>query len=437
MFEEEDFLKQYLQFQSVSLHKKNQIQETAQFLQQHFAQLGAATSRILTTAVTNPAVFAEFPSHVPGARTILFYNHYDVQPAEPLDLWHSDPFTLTEQDGTLYARGIGDDKGELAARLAALARLRQNGQLPLNVKFLVEGAEEQGSPNLEVLLKQYQDLLGADFCLWESGGKNAAGHMEISLGCKGGVAFQLTCHFAEHDLHSSLGAIAENPAWRLVQALASLKNKDDEITLPGLMDDVVPLTETQEKIAAAGHFDYTAFAKSYGISRPATVADANMALLTRPTMTINGLSSGYEGPGIGKTILPHEASAKLDCRLVPNQTPAKMIALIKKALINNGFPDVTVSEHYLGEPPFRTDPDDPLVQTAIKEAKAAYGEVDIELNSAGSGPQKYFYDVNHAPIISMGINNANSAAHGPNENVTIADYNQFVDYLTKLLPQLA
>jgi acetylornithine deacetylase/succinyl-diaminopimelate desuccinylase-like protein len=374
---------------------------------------------------------------VPSTVTVLFYNHYDVQPAEPLDLWESDPFTLTQKDGVLYGRGINDDKGELAARLAAIQDLRDAGQLPVNVKFLIEGAEEQGSPNLPVLLDQYRDLLAADFCIWESGGKDESGKMKVSLGVKGGVAFQLDVRNADHDLHSSLAAITVNPAWRLVQALATLKDANDEITIPGFLEEITPLTATQKQIVADSEFDYDAYAQNVGLTHAATVADPAAALVAKPSLTINGLSSGYEGPGTGKMVLPHAASAKLDLRIVPGQTVAHTVALVRAALDANGYQDIVLSK-VLGEPPFRSDPDHPLVQTALATAKQAYPEgVAVALNSAGSGPMPYFYAINHAPIISVGVANANSAAHGPNENVVLADYMQFITYLKLLLPALA
>ena len=196
----QDFLTKYLQFHSVSLAEENEIPETAEFLRTQFTKLGATTSRIMHTDRTNPAVYAVFPAQTADAPTILFYNHYDVQPAEPLALWQSDPFQLKMTDTHLYARGINDDKGELAARLAALQRLQAQGSLPCTIKFLVEGAEEQGSPNLDYLLAQYADLLAADFCLWESGGRNEQGKFQISLGVKGGVAFQLSVKTGLHFL---------------------------------------------------------------------------------------------------------------------------------------------------------------------------------------------------------------------------------------------
>ena len=432
-----EFLKQYLNFQSVSLHERNQIQETAEFLRDHFESIGAQNVQILTTKVTNPAVYAEIPAQVSSDVTVLFYNHYDVQPAEPLALWDTDPFELAEHDGKLFARGINDDKGELAARLAAIDDLRQAGKLPVNVKFLVEGAEEQGSPHLEVLLNKYAELLSADFCLWESGGKDEKGQLKFSLGVKGGVAFQLTARNADHDLHSSLGAITENPAWHLVQALAILKNDAGEITIPGFYDDIIPLTPTQKQIVADSEFDYATYAENAGLTRPATTDEPAAALVDKPSFTINGLSSGYEGPGTGKMILPHEAIAKLDFRIVPGQTVEHTIELVRQALDANGFEDIEISG-LLGEPAFRSDPDHPLVQAALNVARQTYSEgVGVVLNSAGSGPMPYFYAVNHAPIISVGIGNANSAAHGPNENVTVADYLQFIDYLKAMLPALA
>lgn len=437
MFPQEDFLTKYLKLQSVSLHKDNEIQATAEFLRDHFNQIGAANVQILTTDVTNPAVYAEIPAQIPSDVTLLFYNHYDVQPAEPLALWDSDPFTLTQHDGKLFARGINDDKGELAARLAAVADLRAAHALPVNLKFLVEGAEEQGSPNLPVLLDKYRDLLAADFCLWESGGKDERDRLKFTLGVKGGVAFQLTAKNAAHDLHSSLGAITENPAWHLVQALASLKDAQGKITIPGFYDGVIPLTDTQQQIVAEADFDYEAFAKNAGLTRPATTDEPAAALVNEPSFTINGLSSGYEGPGTGKMIVPATATAKLDFRIVPGQTVEHTIEVVRKALDANGFGDIEISG-ILGEPAFRTDPDHPLVQAALAQARKHYPDgVAVELNSAGSGPMPYFYDINHAPILSVGISNANSAAHGPNENVRLSDYQQFIDYLKALLPALA
>ncbi|WP_203649419.1 M20/M25/M40 family metallo-hydrolase [Secundilactobacillus yichangensis] len=422
----------YLHIETVSAQHRG-IKETVAFLKQSFLELGAEV-QVWDEFDGNPFVFATFQAGVNGNanKTLLFYNHYDVQPPEPLDEWHTEPFNLTEVDGKYVARGISDDKGELMARLSAVKALQQTGGLPCNLKFIVEGEEEVGSLHVAQMTKAHADDLKADALVWETGGKDANENFAITCGVKGIVSFELSVSTADVDLHSSLAAYADNAAWRLTKALSSLKDDHDHVLVAGFYDDVRPLTASEQRATEEMSFNAAATRTGWGLKRPFVTEDPKTALVNAPTMTINGLSSGYEGDGV-KTVLPKYAKAKLDCRLVPGQEPQQVASLVAAQLKRNGFADVQL-KFLLGEAPFRSNLDDPFVGQAVETAHEVYGDqVTLVPNAAGGGPQAPFFDAVHAPIVAVGANWSGSGAHAPNESVRVADYAEDVLYTASLL----
>lgn len=367
-----------------------------------------------------PAVFAERKGQ--GKKTLIFYNHYDVQPAEPLELWDSPPFEPTFRDGKLYARGVSDDKGHITSRLLAIdALLDRDGELPCTVKFLVEGEEEAGSHPLEELVRSNKGKLAADACIWEFGGVD---HREVPiqhLGLRGICYVELSVETASQDVHSGLGgSIFPNSAWRLVWALSTLKGPDEVINLPGFYDPVISPSATDRQLVAALPETADEYKSRYGVKSFLKGIQGGIELrideVFEPTCTICGLTSGYQGPG-SKTILPARASAKVDFRLVPNQTPEQVLTALRAHLDDHGFHDVQIAN--LGsEPPARTDPNDPFIKLVIDAANEVYDfPMQIAPMSGGSGPNHSFIHHLNLPIASSGISYPDAHTHAPNENI--------------------
>ncbi|MDE3194658.1 MAG: M20/M25/M40 family metallo-hydrolase [Chloroflexota bacterium] len=360
-----------------------------------------------------------------GARTLLVYDHYDVQPPDPLDEWETPPFEPTERDGYLYARGVSDNKGNLMARLQALELYREVfGELPLRVRVLYEGEEEIGSAHLHAFVQRYADRIRADGCIWESGYKDAAGRPTLSLGLKGIAYFQLRVRGIAKDAHSSLATILPNAAWRLVWALSTLKNARDEITVDGLMDHVRTPSRSDLALLDALPFDEAETAKLHGVrgfSRGLTGTPLKVKHFLEPTCTICGLTSGYAGEG-SKTVLPAVASAKLDFRLVPDLTPELVADLLRKHLDRRGFTDVEVEPAH-GELPSRWPADTEVAQAAVSALRATYGTDPVVYPlMVGSGPMAQVCDALRIPVVGFGSGNAGSANHAPNENIKVSDY---------------
>lgn len=424
----------YLRIPTISAQNKG-IPETVAWVKAAFTELGAQTVEEWHDQGGNPIVFAEFKGN--SDKTVLFYNHYDVQPPEPLAEWRTEPFEPTIVDGELFARGVADDKGELMYRLSALKWMKAHGGFPTNLKFFVEGEEEIGSPHVGAYVQAHADRLHADACVWETGGKNEAEHFQVIAGLKGIVSFDLSVETADADIHSSLGAYVDNAAWRLVQALASLRDANNQIHIDGFYDGVQPLDETSKQAIADMDFDGDAIKQNYGLKRPFITDDPKQAVVAAPTITINGLSSGYEGEGL-KTIVPRSALAKLDCRLVPGQDPRHIADLIQAQLEKNGYPDVRL--HFnLGEDAFHSDLNDPHLQTAYQVGEEVYGKGQVRFvpMMPGGGPAKYFVDALNLPVILVGVNYAGSGPHAPNESVRVHDYQQGTYYIVRLLEEYA
>ena len=376
------------------------------------------------------------------ARTLLFYNHYDVQPPEPLELWDSPPFTLTRVGDKLLARGVSDDKGQLIIRMAAAAAVRDVlGELPCRVKFFVEGEEEVGSPNIPPAIDAHKERFAADGCIWEFGGVDYTGRPTQTLGMRGLAYFELSVDTAAQDCHSGLGgSLMANAAWRLVWALSTIKGVDERIRIPGFYDNARPATERDLAYLAGLPDESEAFKETYGISgflkEMTGGTELRRAAVFEPTATINGLTSGYQGPG-AKTVLPARASAKIDFRLVPDQTPEEIGPLLRAHLDAEGFGDVAV-RYLAGVKPARTDPDHPFVQLSIQAAEDVYGQPPaVEPLIGGSGPLHPFIHVLGLPVVTSGCGYPESRVHAPNENIRIPYFIDGIRHSARILYRLA
>ncbi len=372
-----------------------------------------------------------------GARTLLFYNHYDVQPPEPLELWDGPPFELARRDGMLVARGVADDKGELISRLAALDAVRAvTGGLPCGVKFVVEGEEEISSPSLPAFIANYADRLRADACLWEFGSVDSQGAPVQYLGLRGICYVELTVQTAKVDAHSGLaGSIFPNAAWRLTWALNTLKGPDERIRIPGFYDDVVAPSARDLELLAALPDETQHYRDFYGVTsflKDVSGADLRREAVFVPTCTICGLTSGYQGPG-SKTVLPAQASAKVDFRLVPNQSPEDIVAKLRAHLDAEGFGDVQMN--YLGGGrPARTDPDDPFIALVQRSAVGVYDQpVRIWPMIGGSGPNYLFTHHLNVPIATVGVGYPGANAHAPNENLRVDDLVRGIKHVARIV----
>lgn len=372
----------------------------------------------------HPVVYGEGAGRT--NKTLLFYLHYDVQPPEPLELWQSPPFELTRRGDNLYARGVTDDKGHIICRLAALDAVRAVlGELPCNVKFFIEGEEEVGSPNIPPFVETHQQKLAADACIWEFGSVDFNESPTQSLGMRGICYVELSAQTAVIDAHSGLGgSIFPNAAWRLVWALNSLKDQNERVLIPGFYEHVKPPTARDLELLAKLPDEAEKVQQQFGLDgylRGMTGGlEWKKSAVFDPTCTICGITTGYQGVGM-KTVLPARASAKVDFRLVPDQSPADIVAKLRAHLDAQGFNDVEV-KFLGGGRPAKVDPDDPFVQMALETAVEVYGkEPVVEPIIGGSGPNYPFIHVLKLPVVSAGIGYPGGQAHAPNENIRIAD----------------
>jgi len=410
------------------------LEETAAMVVEMFTARGFQTEIIPTEGA--PVVYAERQGR--GDRTLLIYNHYDVQPAEPLELWDSPPFEPTLRDGKLYARGVSDDKGHLVSRIFAIdALLDADGELPCNIKFVVEGEEEVGSVHLPEFVKNNTEKLAAEACIWEFG---SVDHREVPiqyLGLRGICYVELSVETAKTDVHSGIGgSILPNSAWRLVWALGTLKGPDEVIRIPGYYDSVAPPTERDRALMAALPEIAAEYKKRFGVQSFLKGLEGGVDLRMEeafpPTCTICGLTSGYQGAG-SKTVLPAKASAKVDFRLAMGQTIAGVLDGLRAHLDAEGFSDVEIT--FLGGgPAAKTDPDDPFVELVVSTAEEIYGSrMEIVPMIGGSGPNSAFQHYLNLPIVTAGVGHPESGAHAPNENLRLDLYLKGAKHITRII----
>jgi acetylornithine deacetylase/succinyl-diaminopimelate desuccinylase-like protein len=419
-------LQRLIRIPSVSAKKQN-LEECAKEIVKMMKEIGISSELIhfeidnIATTIP-PIVYGEVKSKSnPNGKTILFYNHYDVQPEEPLDLWDYNPFEGTIKGNKIFGRGSSDDKGELITRLKAVEYLLKNtGDVPCNIKFLVEGEEEIGSNNISKYINKFKNKFKNDLVIWEFGYIDQEQHPIISLGMKGLLYVEMTATGPCRDVHSSLAVLIENPAWKLVQALSTLVDKNGKILVEDWYKEIKPLTKEEDRIIENEPFDEESFKKEYGIDKfinDINGKDVKKVLVNEPTCNIAGLISGYAGEG-AKTIIPSKAIVKLDFRLVPNMDPVIQFQRLKKHLEKNGFNDIQIT-WINGEASGRTEIDNPYVKLVQEAANKIFGYSIISISSAGTGPMYEFIKLLKAPCISIGGTYIFSKIHSPNEYARI------------------
>lgn len=370
-------------------------------------------------------------------KTILFYNHYDVQPPEPLELWESPPFEPQIRDGKMYGRGVSDDKGHLVARLFALDALLAEGDLPCNVKFIVEGEEETASVNMLAFVTGHKDILEADACVWEFGGVDHTDAPMQYLGLRGIQYVELTVDLLSTDVHSGLGgSIFPNAAWRLVWALNTLKGPDEKVLIPGFYDNIQPPSARDRELFADLPDVEKEYKERYGVPYFLKGLKGGNELKVEevfsPTCTICGLTSGYQGPG-SKTVLPARASAKVDFRLIPDQNPADILRKLRAHLDAHGFTDVKITD-LGGDAPARTDPDHPFIKLVVKAAEEVYEqEMKLVPMVGGSGPNHPFVHDLGLPVATAGMGYPDTRTHAPNENIRIDLYLKHARHMARVM----
>lgn len=372
-------------------------------------------------------------------RTLLFYNHYDVQPPDPVEKWNSPPFAAGVRDGRIWSRGATDNKGNLLSRLkAAEAFLKVKGRLPITVKFLFDGEEESGSPSLLPFILSHQDLLHADGCIWEDGAwKDRPNQPVIDLGNKGLLSFELSVRTANVDFHSSFAPIYENACWRLLWAISSMKTPDERVRIEGFYDDVLPITEKEEElIGRIPRFDESDRLRRFEMKHfilGLSGTDLVRRHLMEPTCNIAGIYGGYTGKG-RKTVIASEAKAKIDLRLVPRQRPMDIYAKIRQHLDKGGFSDVEMSPPSAASEPSRPPFDSDVVKAVQRASREVYGEEAVlKPQGIGGTPSWKVTNYLHIPIAGTGLGRVTAQAHGHNENLVIQEFIEGIKYMTAII----
>jgi acetylornithine deacetylase/succinyl-diaminopimelate desuccinylase-like protein len=413
----------------------------AEWLAGHLAGLGLDKACVMETA-GHPVVYGEWLGAGADGPTVLVYGHYDVVPAKMEDGWDTDPFEPVVRDGKIYARGATDDKGQLYIQVKALeAYLKTSGAAPVNVKILLEGEEEISSPNLVPWVKEHADLIRADVCVISDSSMAEVEAPAITHSLRGMTYIEVEVQGPREDLHSGFwGGATHNPALALVEILKSLYNDDGTIAVPGFYDDVVPLTEAERAMLAKVPLTDEQFKAATGV--PAVWGDKNYTIRervsARPTLDINGLWSGYSGPG-PKTIIPVRAGAKLSSRLVGNQDAHKIFELLRKAIEDAAPPTVKVEVRLLttGKPaliPF----DLPEMQAAARAYERGWGHAPVFTRGGGSIPiVAELADLLKIPVVMMGYGLDTDGLHSPNEHYRIDMFERGIQTAIVYLDELA
>ncbi len=401
-----------------SVSAKNEgIEECAKLVQKLLKKAGVKSEILRLKKGIAPIVYGEIKSKQNPSKTLMFYNHYDVQPAEPFDLWDDPPFSGVRKGNKIFGRGATDDKGELITRIKAVeACLKTTGDVPCNIKFVIEGEEETGSAHIEDYLKKYKKKFSCDGVIWEFGYVDAKNRPIIGLGMKGLLFVELSVKESIRDAHSSLAVLIKNPAWRLIEAVNTLRNSDGKILIQDWYKEVSPLSKNDLKIIQKEPFDENVFKKEFGIKSfvgNKNGLEAKKAMVGGATCNIAGFVSGYAGDG-AKTVLPGSALVKIDFRLIPKMDPKKQVLRLKKHLKSKGFSDIGIKVFH-GEAAARTNSSHPFVSQVKNAADKSFGKSILNVSNAGTGPMHPFVEILKAPCISIGSTYMFSRIHSPNE----------------------
>lgn len=435
-------LNDFLRIPSIS-----SLSEHKQDMQVAASWLAAAMKRINLENISidetggHPVVYADW-LHAPGKPTILFYGHYDVQPVDPLNLWETPPFEPTVRDNKLFARGSSDDKGQVFMHLKAIEALfALDGTLPVNVKFIIEGEEEIGSPNLPPYVEKNKEKLAADLILISDTSLYAPGKPAVCYGLRGLAGIQIDVRGAKGDLHSGLyGGGVQNAIHALAEILASFRDEYGTIQVEGFYDKVRPLSEEERQAYRDLDFDEEAIKEEVGVKQ--LFGEKGYSYLeqtwARPTLEVNGVFGGFSGEGI-KTVLPAEAGAKITCRLVPDQDPDEIVALLK-AHVEKHKPvgvDVTISEFDKGAP-YITPFDHPVIQAAGRSYEHVYQVPTAFIRGGGSIPIVAAFDqILALPVVLMGFGLTSENFHAPNEHFHLENFDKGLRVLGDYLYEVA
>ncbi len=433
----------YVRFPSVSAqsqHRKD-LQSCAEWLRNN-CQAAGLEARLCPTE-GNPVLLATTPRAKTGRKPhFVIYGHYDVQPAEPFNLWKSPPFEPRIEGRSLFARGASDNKGQHLAHLKAIqAYLKTGTELPCDLTFVVEGEEEVGSLSLAAFLKQNRSALRCEAVVVSDTGMPAPGLPALTYALRGITALEVKLTGPNRDLHSGIfGGSVENPAMALCQVLAQLRDRKGRIAVPGLYDDVVPLSPYERKQLARLPYNERTYSRFLGV--PKLFGEHGFTAweqrTSRPTLEINGLTSGYQGEG-SKTIVPSTASAKITIRLVPDQDPREIAQLVRKQILRLCPPSVRVEVRtgHSGQP-YRFEPTSPLAQAALKALEAAFGRQPVLLREGGSIPiVTDFKRILGADTLLLGLALPDDNAHSPNEKFDLDNFAAGMAMGALLWPELA
>lgn len=396
----------------------------ADWVRTHCAQAGLSAEIVETAG--HPIVYAEWTG-APGAPTALVYGHYDVQPPDPLDEWITPPFEPTVRDGRLYARGATDDKGQMLTHIKSVeAWMKTAGELPVNVKFVIEGEEEVGSNNLDIFLEAEKQRLKCDVAVISDTAQFAPGVPAITYGLRGIIAAEILLRGPQQDLHSGVfGGSVANPANAAARLIAALHDDEGCVQIPGFYDDVVPLTDEERGEYARLPFDEAAYLEDLGIG--AAHGEAGFTTLerrwARPTCDVNGLISGYTGEG-PKTIVPAQAMIKLTCRLVPNQDPDQLVENLRAFAQSQLLPGIRMEfQTFHGAPGVLCDLNSPYMQAAREAVAAGFGTPPVMIREGGSIPVVgSFKQILGVDTLLLGWGQNTDNLHSPNESFRLEDY---------------
>lgn len=411
---------------AVSAHRADMVR-AADFLADRLRAAGLQDVAVLPTG-GHPAVFAQWLG-APGRPTALVYGHYDVQPPDPLELWTTPPFAPSVRDGRLFARGAADDKGQVWMHvLAAEALLQTTGRLPLNLRFLIEGEEEVGSTHLKSFVAAHRQELAAEVVVISDSGLYAPGLPAIVYGLRGLCALELTVRGPSRDLHSGeYGGAVQNPLHALAELVAGLHDPEGRVAVEGFYEDVRPLPDQERAALARLPFDAEAYRRDLGV--PAVFGEAGYSTTerttARPTVEVNGMWGGFQGEG-SKTVIPAEAHAKLTCRLVPDQDPARIGQQVADHLRRRCPPGVRVEvTAHEGAPATVAPLDSEYVRAASRALRGAFGAEPVHTRMGGSiGVVPAFTEQLGAPVVLMGFGLAEDHIHSPNESFDLDNYDR-------------
>lgn len=421
-----DELTEFLRIPSISADPAHggDMRAAADFVQRHLAHAGCEVEIVETDG--HPIVYGSWLK-AEGAPTALVYGHYDVQPADPLDQWKTPPFEPDVRDGKIYARGATDDKGQFFTHVKSVeAWLKTVGNLPINVKFVIEGEEEVGSNNLDSFLADNRDKVACDIAVVSDTSQYAPGKPAITYGLRGVMACEFTVKGPSQDLHSGMfgGAVA-NPVNGLARLIAALHDEHGRVQIPGFYDDVAPLSDEERQALANLPFDEASFLKEIGVA--AAWGEAGYTSIerrwARPTCDVNGIFGGYTGEG-PKTIVPAQATAKLSCRLVPNQDAARLTASLRSFLQSCLQPGLRLEfKDYHGCSAMVVSTGSRYMQAARGAIAQAFGVEPLMIREGGSIPVvATFRDVLGVDTLLLGWGQNTDNLHSPNEHFSLADF---------------